>query len=394
MARKATPKKRQTSTSQSSLRDYKPVKKATVRKGKVRAKPKQYPQRKVPGTDKQIDRSIRAKPVGWRISDKTGRRYFEDRENRSDTDKERRYHGGVNRRAEPAKRTAKVSTRTTRSTTTSRRVSQVGKRDTQKGHRAIKASIKEIIEGVRKKKGTVKGRVYSLITPESERNTKKLTAEELLEVAKEYGRKIQDAPYENQLFLDEYGNCYAHYKGNEKRVTFPESALYSAAVSIHNHPDGGVRDYYTPQSGADIANLFRASVPIHNMVVTHGRWYNWSASNRGGVPFKSGRISTCDGLRREVDRILEEIQDAFILKMAKGNYIGCKFMKINGKKTVCWSKLYHDMPDVMQKRLENRTFKLYIQNRWQVMVPVEEGKIRTLINNLGERKFKFMKGEL
>lgn len=111
---------------------------------------KKYTQRKVPGTDKEIDRALPALPPGWRISAKTGKPYFEDRENRSDTEKERRYYKGTGRRATPGKKTAKQSTRTTRSTTTSRRVSQVGKRDPQKGHRMLKCKPRRPVIKTRK----------------------------------------------------------------------------------------------------------------------------------------------------------------------------------------------------------------------------------------------------
>lgn len=262
MARKATPKKRQTSASQSSLRDYKPVKKATVRKGKVRAKPKQYPQRKVPGTDKQIDRSIRAKPVGWRISDKTGRRYFEDRENRSDTDKERRYHGGVNRRAEPAKRTAKASTRTTRSTTTSRRVSQVGKRDTQKGRR-----VKIVISRPKTRKGQIESWCDTFKFYEQKKK-KVLTAAELEKIVIEEMTKIHLKKIEHCVVIDRCGNIICRGTGGESAVPRPDQAykhLYGGSIEdftrrygtdlihIHNHPGHSWEGAPTPFSPGDIA---------------------------------------------------------------------------------------------------------------------------------------------
>ena len=243
MARKATPKKRQTSASQSSLRDYKPVKKATVRKGKVRAKPKQYPQRKVPGTDKQIDRSIRAKPVGWRISDKTGRRYFEDRENRSDTDKERRYHGGVNRRAEPAKRTAKPSTRTTRSTTTSRRVSQVGKRDTQKGHR-VKVSI--YVPDIPSRKGKYPREKFYDLTGKPN-----ITARDLKKLICEEEKRICEKKVEHLAVFDREKGLYYTNIGGDSSVGMNDSIYGNRYICTHNHPE----EYGFPNvlSGSDLA---------------------------------------------------------------------------------------------------------------------------------------------
>lgn len=48
-----------------------------------------YKQKPVPGTNRLMDITLKALPVGWRVSRKTGNRYFENRENRSDTTKER-----------------------------------------------------------------------------------------------------------------------------------------------------------------------------------------------------------------------------------------------------------------------------------------------------------------
>lgn len=46
-----------------------------------------YKQKPVPGTNRLLDITLKALPVGWRVS-RTGKRYFENRENRSDTAKE------------------------------------------------------------------------------------------------------------------------------------------------------------------------------------------------------------------------------------------------------------------------------------------------------------------
>lgn len=46
---------------------------------------KTYKQKPVPGTNRLIDLVTPALPPGWRISERTGKPYFENRENRSDT---------------------------------------------------------------------------------------------------------------------------------------------------------------------------------------------------------------------------------------------------------------------------------------------------------------------
>ena len=49
---------------------------------------KHYKQKPVPGTNRLIDLVTPALPPGWRISERTGKPYFENRENRSDTPEE------------------------------------------------------------------------------------------------------------------------------------------------------------------------------------------------------------------------------------------------------------------------------------------------------------------
>lgn len=49
---------------------------------------KTYKQKPVPGTNRLIDLVTPALPPGWRISERTGKPYFENRENRSDTPEE------------------------------------------------------------------------------------------------------------------------------------------------------------------------------------------------------------------------------------------------------------------------------------------------------------------
>jgi hypothetical protein len=46
---------------------------------------KTYKQKPVPGTNLLVDLVTPALPPGWRISERTGKPYFENRENRSDT---------------------------------------------------------------------------------------------------------------------------------------------------------------------------------------------------------------------------------------------------------------------------------------------------------------------
>lgn len=55
-------------------------------------KKKTYPLRKVKGTSPKADKARLAMPAGWRVS-KTGKKYFEDRENRCDSETQRKEHG-------------------------------------------------------------------------------------------------------------------------------------------------------------------------------------------------------------------------------------------------------------------------------------------------------------
>ena len=52
---------------------------------KESTKRKTYKQKPVPGTNRLMDLVTPALPPGWRISERTGKPYFENRENRSDT---------------------------------------------------------------------------------------------------------------------------------------------------------------------------------------------------------------------------------------------------------------------------------------------------------------------
>ncbi|MDD3069506.1 MAG: hypothetical protein PHR89_04875 [Bacilli bacterium] len=61
-----------------------------VKKSSKSPTKKTYKQKPVIGIDKKKDRVLKAKTPGWRISEKTGKRYFENRENRSDTVAERK----------------------------------------------------------------------------------------------------------------------------------------------------------------------------------------------------------------------------------------------------------------------------------------------------------------
>ena len=267
--RKTTTKKRKTAPSQKTIRDYKPINHEKIRK------PKKYKQRKVPGTDKAIDRALPAKPVGWRVSD-SGKVYFENRENRSDTDKERRYHGGVNRRAKPGKRTAKPSTRTTRSTTTARRVSQVGKLDEQKPRRITVTVIPQ-------KPGTVtpKTKKFQFFEPV---NTKKLSQAELEKIVTREMLKIHCEEIEHSIVIDRCGNVLCHGIGGKRSVAFFEAAyqsMYGASfiekygndiIHIHNHPGAGWEGAPTPFSGADLKNQ-RTHFIIDRRVCCRGHAY-------------------------------------------------------------------------------------------------------------------------
>ena len=72
---------------------------------------KTYKQKPTPGVNRFIDLVRDALPVGWRVSKKTGNKYFENLENRSDTDTERRdYAAKKTTKKAPTKKPATRST--------------------------------------------------------------------------------------------------------------------------------------------------------------------------------------------------------------------------------------------------------------------------------------------
>lgn len=235
--RKTTTKKRKTAPSQKTIRDYKPINHEKIRK------PKKYKQRKVPGTDKVIDRALPAKPVGWRVSD-SGKVYFEDRENRSDTDKEIKYHAGVNRRAKPGSRTGQPSTRSSHSKKTTRRVAPVRKRDPQKPPR-VKVTVYVPKQPTRKQYS--KEKFYNLD------GKKKLTAAQLKKLIKSEELRIHEKKVENCIAFDREKGVYYTNIGGSSSVGVNPAIMGERFVLTHNHPND--YGFANPLSGADLSIL-------------------------------------------------------------------------------------------------------------------------------------------
>lgn len=224
--RKTTTKKRKTDSSQKTIRDYKPVKHEKIRK------PKEYKQQKVPGTNKAIDRQTSAKLPGWRTS-ASGNRYFERRENRSDTKKEQKYHGGVNRRAKPDSDEKTVKSRAKK---TSKRLPAYRKLDKQKPRATT---------GSKKSK-----------TPPVTRSKKPKTETQIINSIKKYENLIRNRKTEFVFALDDFGNVV--FKNGEGIVNkcSVRGMPFDCAVVTHNHPSSSAF------SGADlaVAVFFRAKV--------------------------------------------------------------------------------------------------------------------------------------
>lgn len=218
---------------------------------------KKYKQVLVVGTDKKRDRARAAKDVGWRISDKTGRRYFENRSNRSDTEKEQKYHGGVNRRAIPSKRVKQTSTRASRSMKTTRRVAPVRKLDLQKRYLKIVTRI----QSNDNYKG-FKGGDLRYYKPTRKRA---LSWAELEQIMIAEMRIIDSKSLEHSFGLDKFGNILFRGVGNEGEAQIPSAIgwwrkhIGEDIIIVHNHPSRGPPekglDWYgvpTPLSAADV----------------------------------------------------------------------------------------------------------------------------------------------
>lgn len=203
--RKTTTKKKKTDSSQKTIRDYKPVKHEKIRK------PKEYKQQKVPGTNKAADRKTAAKLPGWRTS-ATGNRYFERRENRSDTKKEQKYHGGVGRRAKPDSDEKTVKSRTKK---TSKRLPAYRKLDKQKP-RAATGSKKTTAATTRSKK------------PKTETQN--------INSIKKYENLIRARKTEYVFALDDFGNLVFKNGDGEKNSCSVSGMPLDCSVMTHNHP--------------------------------------------------------------------------------------------------------------------------------------------------------------
>ena len=106
-----------------------------------------------------------------------------------------------------------------------------------------------------------------LITPEQERSTLILPADELQERVKELGRLIQYRPRENLLALDACGNVIMHTVGAIDHVSMNTGYWNAAAVITHNHPSGATL------SGTDISQLFNTKCP-EIRACAGDLWYN------------------------------------------------------------------------------------------------------------------------
>lgn len=219
-----------------------------------RLRKKQYKQVIVPGTNKEADRARAAKDVGWRIS-ASGRRYFENRSNRSDTEKEQKYHGGVNRRTTPQKKVKQTSTRASRSMKTTRRVAPVRKRDPQKRFLKI---VNKITPAPDNYTGIGSGTIKYYEPKQTKRILSKSEFEAL--IIREM-RDIDTRKIEHGVGIDKYGNIRFRSVGDSKSTKVPGGAWWkqpeireAEVLLIHNHPtDGnGWVDTQVPLSEQDI----------------------------------------------------------------------------------------------------------------------------------------------
>jgi hypothetical protein len=100
-----------------------------------------------------------------------------------------------------------------------------------------------------------------LITPEQERSTLILPADELQERVKELERRIQYRPRENLLALDACGNVIMHTVGAIDHVSMNTGYWNAAAVITHNHPSGATL------SGTDISQLLTSCIPPNPSII-------------------------------------------------------------------------------------------------------------------------------
>ena len=220
-----------------------------AKKEVAKRRKKTYKQRRVLGTDKEIDRAISAELPGWRIS-ASGNEYFENRENRSDTAKERRYHGSVKngklqkRKSKPGTRTGKTASRSTHAKTTTRRVTSYRKHDTQKSHIFAK-----IIQRAERSTGR--------LTFYEPTKTKKLSQTELNKIAVGEMKKIHCEKIEHLVIIDRFGNILCRGKGGIRSVRIPDQSFFDKygndLIMIHNHPGASWHRAPTPFSGQDLA---------------------------------------------------------------------------------------------------------------------------------------------
>lgn len=316
------------------------------------------------GTSKEKNDDARqGKPPGWRRSAK-GNWYYEARLNRSDNlSQYEKYH-------------------------------QVKAAREEKGKKGLSLSADAIIRNLRKQDINIRKR-NALRTPKEKWNLKVLTDAELLEVAREYGRKIDTASIEHGILLDECGNCFLHEIGKEDKVEYDLSDFEKAKLVLHNHPDGGNRDFFTPHSSIDVANLFYEKTPKFHMVVAHGRWYNYAISSPGKPFIRKAKLPfSPKGVDGRVYIILRDVQEELMRKLCQTYHIDCEFSGSRTKRRTTLVRLLRDMPISMVMKIGNRAHSIKRQNRWQVLVSAHETKVLPLLNTLGERRFKFTKGDL
>lgn len=285
--KKTTKKKRSIDSSQKTIRDYKPVKHEKIRK------PKEYKQQKVPGTNKAADRKTAAKLPGWRTS-ATGNRYFERRENRSDTKKEQKYHGGVNRRAKPDSDEKTVKSRTKK---TSKRLPAYRKLDKQKP-RATTGSKKTNAATTRSKKPKTESQNINSI--------------------KKYENLIRNRKTEYVFALDDFGNLVFKNGDGEKNSCSVSGMPLDCSVMSHNHPGS------SSFSGNDLAvaierraKVIRVCSEIYDYQLKPKNRF-WMKLSVSGINDAAARTTSGDRIKAEYEKLKEKLKPKYVALFVSG----------------------------------------------------------------------------
>lgn len=318
----------------------------------------QYTQKIVPGTDKEADRARAAKDVGWRTS-ASGRRYFENRSNRSDTEKEQKYHGGVNRRAKPRKQAKQTSTRASRGLKTTRRVAPVRKRDPQKKYLRIVTKITPAPDNyIGIGAGTIQ--YYP-----PKQTTRVLSKSQLEKIVIREMREIDTREREHGVGIDKYGNIRFRSVGTENKTSVPGTAWWKLPdvrdgniLIIHNHPlsGSGWVNTQVPLSEQDVkvATQFGRYGCSGIIACAKGRYY-------ACMIIKENLTLTPSGAKGQTTKIWNKVQ----------NYINETYQRFEGQRpgetyneyTKRWNEYRHEKQNVLVNLVSKHFAEYFISSR-------------------------------